>query len=85
VTRALLTIRSALLEVKAKAVRFVHEMRRGDAGDHLATMLVTGVHIDTAARKAVAFDPTILANTQSLIIPDTTPWDVWPPERAFLD
>ncbi len=35
------------LEVRPKVVRFVHEMRRGDLGDHLATMLVTAVHIDT--------------------------------------
>src|SRR5688500_16233104 len=45
-----ITIRSALLEVKPKVVRFVHEMKRGEAGDHLATMLITAVHIDTAAR-----------------------------------
>jgi acyl-CoA thioester hydrolase len=80
-----LTIRTAVLEVKQKSVRFVHEMRRGEAGDHLATMLVTGVHIDTVARKSVAFEPRILAATQAMLIADASLWNTWPPERAFIE
>jgi acyl-CoA thioester hydrolase len=80
-----LTIRSAIVELKPKAVRFVHEMCRGEAGDHLATMLVTGVHIDAVARKATAFDPQVLTNTQAMMAPDPKAWDQWPPEKAYLE
>ncbi len=80
-----LTIRTALLEVKPKSVRFVHEMRRGEAGDHLATMLVTGVHIDTVARKSVVFEPEILAASQAMLTADAAAWNTWPPERAFIE
>ena len=80
-----ITIRSALLEIKPKIVRFVHEMQRTNNGDHLATMLVTAVHLDTAARKSIAFEPQILAATQALLTPDPALWETWPPERAFID
>src|SRR5688572_3984748 len=46
-------VRSALLEVKSKSVRFVHEMFRGDTDELAAVMMVTAVHIDTVARKSV--------------------------------
>ncbi len=80
-----ITIQTALLEVKPKIVRFVHEMKRTNNGDHLATMLVTAVHMDTAARKAAAFEPQIFAATQAMLTPDATPWNTWPPERAHLE
>ena len=79
-----LTVRSAIVEIKPKSVRFVHEMRRGDAGDHLATMMATGVHIDTVARKAIAFEPHIVAATQPCVAPEPTLWDTWPPSQAHL-
>ena len=80
-----LTVRTAMLEVKPKVVRFVHEMRRGDLGDHLATLLVTAVHIDTQARKSIAFEPEIFAQSQDFLAPDPTLWNTWPPERAYLE
>ncbi len=79
-----LTIRSAVVEVKPKSVRFVHEMRRGDAGDHLATMMVTAVHIDIVARKAIAFEPHIVATMQAIVAPQPTRWDTWPPPQPYL-
>lgn len=80
-----LTVRTALLEVKPKVVRFVHEMRRDDLGDHLATLLVTAVHIDTQARKSVAFEPEIFEKSVAFLAPDVTLWDSWPPGRAFIE
>jgi acyl-CoA thioester hydrolase len=80
-----ITIRSALLDVRPKSVRFVHEMTRTHTGEHLATMMVTAVHIDTAARKSVAFDPDILAASQAMVEPDPSRWDTWPPERSWLE
>ena len=79
-----IVIRSAIVEVKAKSVRFVHEMFRGDGGDHLATMMATGVHIDTIARKSVAFEPQVVATSQAYLAPDPKLWDTWPPPQAYL-
>jgi acyl-CoA thioester hydrolase len=78
------TVRSAVLEVKPKIVRFVHEMRRDDVGDLLATMMVLAVHLDTAARKSIPFEHHILQKTQSILAPDPTLWDQWPPEQGHL-
>ena len=80
----IIVVRSAVLEVKPKSVRFVHEMFRGDGGDHLATMLVTGVHIDTVARKSVQFEPQVVAKSQGLADSSPQRWDEWPPRAAYL-
>jgi acyl-CoA thioester hydrolase len=79
-----IVVRSAMVEVKPKVVRFVHEMKRGDDGDHLATMMATAVHIDTVARKSIAFEPRIVATSQSFLAADPTLWDTWPPPKAYL-
>jgi len=79
------TVRSAILEVRPKSVRFVHEMRRGDLGDLLATTIVTGVHIDGMHRRATQFAPEIFANNQAMLTPNPTAWDVWPPTQAYLE
>jgi len=80
-----LTIRTAIIEVRPKSVRFVHEMRRGDLGDLLATMVVTGVHIDGVGRRATEFAKPILASAQAMKVADATPWDAWPPAKAYLE
>jgi acyl-CoA thioester hydrolase len=79
-----LIVRSTVLAVKPKTVRFVHEMFRGDGGDHLATTLLTAVHIDAAARKSVQFEPHIFLKSQALIDREPARWDTWPPEQAHL-
>jgi acyl-CoA thioester hydrolase len=79
-----LIARSAVLEVKPKSVRFVHEMFRGDGGDLLATLMVVAVHLDTVARKSVQFEPAIFGASQGMLAPDTTLWDVWPPAKSYL-
>jgi acyl-CoA thioester hydrolase len=47
-----ITIRSSVLEVKDKAIRFRHEMTHDDTGKVAAVTTITGVHIDAHARKA---------------------------------
>jgi acyl-CoA thioester hydrolase len=79
------TIRTAIIEVRQKSVRFVHEMRRGDLGDLLATMVVTGVHIDGVGRRATPFDKQIHAKAEAMKSPDAAQWDAWPPEKAYLE
>jgi acyl-CoA thioester hydrolase len=80
-----ITIRTAIVEVRPKLVRFVHEMRRGDQGDWLATMLATGVHIDTVVRKSVEFEPEVLALSAKGVAADPTAWDAWPPARTYIE
>jgi acyl-CoA thioester hydrolase len=48
-------IRSFLLEMRDKSIRFVHEMRNAETGEVAATCELTGVHIDRKVRKSVAF------------------------------
>ncbi len=79
----IILVRSAVLELRPKSVRFVHEMYRGDGGDHLSTMMVTGVHIDTSVRKSTQFEPKIFALSQAMLDPQPARWDEWPP-RPFL-
>jgi acyl-CoA thioester hydrolase len=63
----LLTIRSSILEVKEKSVRFVHEMTKDDTQELAAKMLVIGVCIDTNARKAMPLPRDILERTLALV------------------
>jgi acyl-CoA thioester hydrolase len=48
-------IHSEVVEIRDKALRFAHEMRKSDTGEVSATTLLTGVHLDKAARRACAF------------------------------
>jgi acyl-CoA thioester hydrolase len=63
----LLTIRSSILEGKEKSLRFAHEMRNDQTGEVAAHMIVVGVCIDSAARKARALPPDILERIASLV------------------
>jgi acyl-CoA thioester hydrolase len=74
-----IVVRSALLELKPKSVRFVHEMFRGEGGDHLATMMVIGVHLDLNVRRSAQFEPAVFGRTQSMLDPNPARWDEWPP------
>ncbi len=55
----LISIRSAVLEVKEKAIRFTHEMRREDNGEVAATTMITGVYFDLSTRRASPFPPDV--------------------------
>jgi acyl-CoA thioester hydrolase len=48
----LLTIRSSVLEVKEKSIRFAHEMTNDETAELAAKTVVTGVCIDLVGRKA---------------------------------
>jgi acyl-CoA thioester hydrolase len=48
-------IRSRLLELREKSIRFVHEMRNAETGEVAAICEITGVHMDCQARKATPF------------------------------
>ncbi len=54
-------VRSGLVEIRDKVVKFVHEMRNAQSGEVAAVCAITAVHLDGRARKSTAFPPEILA------------------------
>ena len=65
-------IRSVLLEIGDKSIRFLHEMRNAETGEIAAICEITGVHMDRQARKSTAFTDAIrkLAASQ-LAVPES--------------
>jgi acyl-CoA thioester hydrolase len=62
-------IRSEVLEIEARKIRFRHEMRNEETGEVAAVTTLLGVHMDTQARKACAFPPEVLARGRALCRP----------------
>jgi acyl-CoA thioester hydrolase len=52
-------IKSTLLEIRDKSIRYRHEMRNAETGEVAAVCEITGVHVDREARKSAAFPDTI--------------------------
>lgn len=61
------TIRSGVLEIREKVIRFCHEMRNEETGEVAATTALTGVHIDTQARRSCAFPEEVVRRALELI------------------
>ncbi|GIK86139.1 MAG: acyl-CoA thioesterase [Burkholderiales bacterium] len=57
---AVVTIRSVVNEVREKVIVFTHEMTNDDTGEPAARTVLTGVHMDTARRKACPFEAHVL-------------------------
>ena len=51
----IVTVHSAVLEMKDRVVRFTHEMRKADTDELAAATTLTAVHLDKVARRACAF------------------------------
>jgi acyl-CoA thioester hydrolase len=45
-------VRSALLEVRSKVIRFCHRMENAVTGEQTAVTVLTAVHIDTTTRRS---------------------------------
>jgi acyl-CoA thioester hydrolase len=60
-------VRSVLLEIRDKSIRFRHDMRNAETGEIAASCEITGVHMDRQARKSVAFDEAIRRTAARLI------------------
>ena len=52
-------VRSSLLEIRDKSIRFLHEMRNAETGEVAATCEITAVHLDRQAHKAAPFEDAI--------------------------
>ena len=63
------TVRSGVLEMKEKIVRFIHEMRNDTTGEVAAIMVLTAVHFNTRKRKSCPFPKDILKRGRDLIVP----------------
>ncbi len=48
-------IKSGIAELNDKSIKFFHEMRNGETDELAAITFLTGVHIDSKARKACSF------------------------------
>jgi acyl-CoA thioester hydrolase len=64
----IVTIRSGILEMKEKVIRFFHEMRNQETNEISAITVLTGIHIDLRARKSCPFPEDILARGSEMII-----------------
>ncbi len=62
-----LTVRSRILEVRDKVLRFRHEMYSDQTGELSATAEITSVHMDTIKRKSCPFPPEILEKARALM------------------
>lgn len=60
------TVHSAVIEVKDKALRFSHEMRSAQSGEVAATTVLTAVFLDRTARKACPFPADIRSHILDL-------------------
>jgi acyl-CoA thioester hydrolase len=68
----IVTVHSMILDMKEKSVRFSHEMRKADTGEIAATTTLTGVHIDTIARRACAFPGSVREKGVALLAQPST-------------
>ena len=60
-------VRSALLEIRDKSIRFSHEMRNAETGEIAAFCETTGVHMDRQARKSAPFAGSIRKTAAALL------------------
>lgn len=61
------SVRTTLLEIKEKSIRFAHEMTNDETGVVVAKTTLKAVHMDTGARKSCAFPAEIVAKAMTLI------------------
>ena len=80
-----ITVRSAVVQVKERSLRFVHEMRRDAAQEHIATTMLTAVHLDSATRRGCAMPESVLHGARTLTAHTPSCWDAWPPAQPFLE
>jgi acyl-CoA thioester hydrolase len=63
----IVAVRSGMLEMRDKVVKFVHEMRHAQTGELSAVCVLTAVHMDSKARKSTAFPPEFIARGKELL------------------
>ena len=64
----LVTVRSCVLEISPKHIRFYHEMKNDQTGQLSATTVITAVHMDLQKRKTCPFPQEIVEQASHLIV-----------------
>jgi len=80
-----ITIRSAVLQLKERSLRFVHELSLDETHEHVATTIVTAVHLDGATRRACPLPSSVIESARNEMAMFPARWDAWPPAQMFLD
>ncbi|HEX7523116.1 MAG TPA: thioesterase family protein [Candidatus Deferrimicrobium sp.] len=62
-----IVIRSEILEVKEKMIRFLHEMRKEETQEIAATSELISVHIDTSLRKSCPLPKEVIERARGMI------------------
>jgi acyl-CoA thioester hydrolase len=62
-----ITIRSSVQEIKDKSIRFTHEMTNDETGELVASTVLVGVCIDSAARRAVSLPADVRASAAGIV------------------
>ncbi|QPP10899.1 acyl-CoA thioesterase [Streptomyces bathyalis] len=62
-----IVVRSAVLEVREKVLRFCHRMENAVSGEVAAVTVLTGVHFDTELRRSCPFPDAQLARVKGLV------------------
>lgn len=63
-------VRTVLIEVREKTLRFRHEMRLLATGEMVATSELISAHLDRAARRACPFPPALRTQLVAAVQPD---------------
>ena len=64
----IVTVRSGILEIRERVIRFFHEMSNEETGEVSAITVLTGVHIDLKTRKASPFPTEILDRGRKMVV-----------------
>ena len=62
------SIRTGVLEMHERKIRFYHEMVNDVSGEIAATCIITGVHMDTQLRQACPFPADILERGRQMVV-----------------
>lgn len=69
-----LVIRSGVLDVSAKKIRFFHEMRNAVSEEIAAITLFISLHLDTVSRKSTAMPEEVALRARERIVAYDLPW-----------
>ena len=66
-----ISIRSGILDIQEKVIRIFHEMRNDETGEVAAFATITGIYMDTVARKARAIPNEIARKIHSITLDES--------------
>jgi acyl-CoA thioester hydrolase len=61
------TIYSDILDIRDRAIRLAHEIRKTDSGETAATTILTAVHLDTKSRRACPFPAAVKDKARAIL------------------